>query len=204
MNKYFYVIPFVLLFAACTRVEPIPEPTIISSPTVAASAIPEAATPTASSVSATLKTYMHTPTSTNGLNKKFTVKYPASWSVKAINESDTGATIQITNTVYTISIVQGILDGGYCLYPSDADQQGMFIRYGNYMEISKQAGKKWRVAPLQAADSNPVAYEVCQSDRGIDGFYGNVTEIGPISIRGIKRGESLPAEVAQILRDITF
>jgi hypothetical protein len=149
------------------------------------------------------ETYIHENIPDYAYWQGFTLYYPPSWEIYIADGPPEFEILDlsITKDNYRIEIFQGPSGGGNCLYPEDPDKDGMYLRYGEYKEITKNDGSIWRIAyPENAPKDNP-RLGIC-SKFAKDNEFAGTTPAGTISIYIPSKSAEIPQEIYQILEKI--
>jgi len=126
--------------------------------------------------------------------KSYTLTYPPSWELKSNTTPDGITSITLTKGLNMISITQGPMGAGGCLYPKDPDEDGMVSRYGQYQEFNK-GDYLWRAAKLEGTDYQ--VQVVCEKMG--NGRFAGMTNIGYIELKMDSVDQAIIAEFYQIL-----
>jgi|GEM_PF-3843309 len=138
----------------------------------------------------------------NSYHQPFSLSYPADWQLISKSQSSSGddgsLSFSLTKNTAKISIDQGEMGGGGCLYPGDDLKDGMYEIYEQPTELTK-AGTRWRIAA--AKDSQPLIYTVCEFDPKSK-FFTSLTKIGRISLALDKDNAKIVQEFNQIIESL--
>lgn len=111
--------------------------------------------------------------------KGYELFYPPTWTLDMTRSEEGLPSVNLkTNKNSTISILQGAMGAGGCLYPGDDPLEGMWSRYDVYTEFSKD-GVEWRVAKLLDTDEN--IFVVCEKRENQQ--FAGLTSIGVITLK---------------------
>lgn len=135
----------------------------------------------------------------------FELSYPSYWELKVdqfeLSEGQKPTTYTLKRDGYEIRILQGPLDAAGCLFPDDADREGMYARFGEYKEIDKGGGIVWRrAAPLEQPSGSWIV-SVCEKGPAIDHFIG-ITTIGVVSLSGPSPDDEVQRDFDMILERV--
>lgn len=112
----------------------------------------------------------------------YSLKYPEGWIISREHKDLEGETRQAYDTTtltkgdYKISIAQFLGGVGSCLFPEDPDKEGMYGRYGDYIEM-KVVNRTVRRAKSLVVQN---AYTFCEKRNG---DYVATTSVGGISYK---------------------
>lgn len=131
--------------------------------------------------------------------------YPTTWSIKEYKNTpgagDSGSsTLTLVKDDISLNILQASGDASSCLFPGEADQDGMLTRYGAFRQIQKSDLVVWRWAETLSPETPPL-YRVCENKQ--DGYFAGMTSIGFVEIKGVL-GAGMMDEINYILEKIVI
>lgn len=180
---------FVFLKPEKVAPQPVASPTPIPSPTPSPSPSPD--------ITAGWEVYRN-----EEAEKKYSLRYPEDWIISREHKDLEGEARQAYDTTtltkgdYKISISQFLGGVGSCLFPEDPDKEGMYGRYGDYVEM-EVAGKIVRRTKKQGFQDS---YYFCEKKNG---EYVGITSVGVIGYKvPLDESEEMLREMDSIVKSI--
>lgn len=133
----------------------------------------------------------------------FTIEYPSHWTLN-LNESTNKMLFfsLISQNGSTLKITQAPMGGGGCLFSNDADREGPYGRYGEYVVFKPNPTTEWRRAEyLGEIPEMRKTYSVCEKQSE---SFASLTKIGGIEYLFPLFDEETLSEMDKILSSITI
>lgn len=151
-------------------------------PTV--SIVPTQAPVTVAVVSPSSAIQQKTPTGRFAVNaggvkpfSAYTLSGVAGWTPTKTENASSNKVV-LTKGDYSVTILQGALGGGPCVFPGDKPQD-MAIQLTSSTMIELLTGNPLRRGQTQSVNANETDFTVCQ--KASDGSYGTITDFGVIN-----------------------
>lgn len=197
--------------AVSRTLEPYSPPTLFPSLTPSPSPLPS---PTASPVTTVIPADPSAATSdwtsftyekADKFRQGFVLHYPKSWALTIFSKDWGNGEVEMRLSLeklgFNIAIGQYGIHGASCLYPEDPELEGMFSRYGEYVEIEKGNGIVWRRARSESAPSGGMSYRLCELEPGRE-YAVSLMNVGWINMEGPNHNSVILNEFDEILRRI--